>query len=236
MKIAICDDERIQTQSLTQKLSLFAETRHKHFEIQAYSSAEAFLFAYRENRDVDILFLDIEMGQMNGIELAREIRADNETVQIVFITGYPDYIGEGYDVDALHYLLKPVKKEKLFAVLDRYITKCRTSPQLLLPCEDGTVRVAEDMILFCEAMGKKTHLHMSDGRTLICTTGISKLTKEFSSDFIPCHRSYLIHLRYIRSIGKTAVIMDNGQELPLSRRLYENVNRAFITYYKEKLS
>lgn len=145
-------------------------------------------------------------------------------------------MSDGYDVEALHYLLKPVKKEKLFEVLDRYIAKCQTSSQILLPCKDGTVRVAEDTLLYCEAMGKKTHLYLSDGRTLICTTGISKLTKELSNDFIPCHRSYLIHLRYIRSISKTAVIMDNGQELPLSRRLYEGVNRAFITYYKEKLS
>lgn len=235
LRISLCDDEPHQISQMKTLLREWSENNDTGIETYEYNSAEQFLFDYETNA-CDLLLLDIEMTGINGMELAKSLRAKGDMLPIVFITGFSEYMSDGYDVEALHYLLKPVKKEKLFAVLDRYIAKCRTSPQLLLPCEDGTVRVSEDSIFYCEAMGKKTHLHLSDGKTLICTTGISKLTKELSSDFIPCHRSYLIHLRYIRSIGKTAVIMDNGQELPLSRKLYEGVNRAFITYYKEKLS
>ncbi len=235
LKISLCDDEPHQISQMKTLLHEWSTNNNTEIETHEYGSAEQFLFDYETNA-CDLLLLDIEMTGLNGMELAKSLRAKGDLLPIVFITGFSEYMSDGYDVEALHYLLKPVKKEKLFEVLDRYIAKCRTSPQLLLPCEDGTVRVAEDSILYCEAMGKKTHLHLLDSRTLICTTGISKLTKELSSDFIPCHRSYLIHLRYIRSIGKTAITMDNGQELPLSRRLYEGVNRAFITYYKEKLS
>lgn len=77
--------------------------------IKAFPSAEAFLFHYADAKDFDILLLDIEMGGMVGVELAREVRRDNETVQIIFITGYSDYIAAGYDVAALHYLVKPVE-------------------------------------------------------------------------------------------------------------------------------
>lgn len=74
-------------------------------------SAEAFWFQYEEEKDYEILLLDIEMEQMNGIELATKLRTDDETIQIIFITGYPDYIAQGYEVAALHYLMKPVCAE-----------------------------------------------------------------------------------------------------------------------------
>lgn len=88
-----------------------------------FSSAEASIFHYVENKEYDVLLLDIEMGNMDGVTLARQIRKSNKNVQIVFITGYSDYIAEGYDVEALHYLMKPLKDEKLFDVLDRAVNK-----------------------------------------------------------------------------------------------------------------
>ena len=87
----------------------------------AHSSAESFLFHYAEESDYDILLLDIEMGKINGIELARRIRHDNETIQIVFTTGYYDFISEGYEVSALQYLMKPVSYEKLESVLNKAV-------------------------------------------------------------------------------------------------------------------
>lgn len=235
LKISLCDDEPNQLSQMKTLLHEWSTNKHTEIETHEYNGAEHFLFDY-EVSTCDLLLLDIEMHKINGMGLAKTLRAKGDMLPIVFITGFSEYISDGYDVEALHYLLKPVKKEKLFEVLDRFLTKCQTSAQLLLSCEDGTVRISEDDILYLEAMGKKTHLYLSDGGMLVCTCGISKLTKELSSDFISCHRSYLIHLCFICSISKTAVTMDNGQELPLSRRLYESVNRAFITYYKEKLS
>lgn len=88
-----------------------------------FSSAEAFIFHCVENKEYDVLLLYIEMGNMDGVTLARQIRKSNKNVQIVFITGYSDYIAEGYDVEALHYLMKPLKDEKLFDVLDRAVNK-----------------------------------------------------------------------------------------------------------------
>ena len=232
MKIAICDDERIQTQSLTQKLSLFAETRHKHFEIQAYSSAEAFLFAYRENRDVDILFLDIEMGQMNGIELAREIRADNETVQIVFITGYPDYIGEGYDVDALHYLLKPVDTQKLYEVCERALANLQKQPRFhLLPVGKEVVRVYEKDILYAETQGHYLRLVTKKGEHRLRMT-LPELSTRLGDSFFKCSRSYLAGLLHVSRITKTSVILEDGTDLPLGKGLYDEINTALIRFLR----
>ena len=99
--------------------------------IDDFPSAESFLFRYAEESDYDILLLDIEMGAMDGVTMAKELRKSNDTVQIIFITGYSDYIAEGYDVAALHYLVKPVSREKLFAVLDRAWEKHRRNARCL---------------------------------------------------------------------------------------------------------
>ena len=80
-------------------------------------------------------------------------------------------------------------------------------------------------------MGKKTHVHLSDGRTLICETGIGSLMNILNDDFVFCHRSYIVNLRFVRSIGKTDVNLDSGCMVPLSRRLCKEVNDKFIGFY-----
>ncbi len=232
MKIAICDDERTQIEHLTQKLSVFAESRHKHFEIAAFPSAEAFLFAYRENRDFDILFLDIEMQGKNGLQLAREVRADNETVQIVFITGYPDYIGEGYDVDALHYLLKPVRTEKLFEVCDRALEALEKQPRFhLLPVGKEVVRVYEKDILYAETQGHYLHLHTKKGIYRLRMT-LPELAVRLGDGFFKCSRSFLVGLLHVARITKTSVILENGTDLPLGKGQYDAINESLIRFLR----
>ena len=120
-KIAICDDSQADADYIATLVKEWAKDRI--VKIRTYPSAEAFMFNYAEEKDYDILLLDIEMGKemgkMDGVTMAKAIRKDNESVQIVFITGYSEYIADGYDVAALHYLIKPVKKEQLWSVLDR---------------------------------------------------------------------------------------------------------------------
>ncbi|MBQ3003797.1 MAG: response regulator transcription factor, partial [Clostridia bacterium] len=202
------------------------------FEIQADSSGVAFLFAYRENRDVDILFLDIEMGQMNGIELAREIRADNETVQIVFITGYPDYIGEGYDVDALHYLLKPVDTQKLYEVCERALANLQKQPRFhLLPVGKEVVRVYEKDILYAETQGHYLRLVTKKGEHRLRMT-LPELSTRLGDSFFKCSRSYLAGLLHVSRITKTSVILEDGTDLPLGKGLYDEINTALIRFLR----
>src|SRR5690606_34775940 len=105
--LIICDDDKAEIQLLTSLVNKWSSATKRKTVTAAFGSAEAFLFRYAENRGVDILLLDIEMGKMNGVELAHRIRQDNESVQIVFITGFPDFMAQGYEVSALHYLMKP---------------------------------------------------------------------------------------------------------------------------------
>ena len=118
-KIAVCDDAQADRDYIRTLAARWASDRGISVQVQDFASAERFLFHYAEESDFDILLLDIEMDGMDGVTMAKRLRQDNDTLQIIFVTGYTDYIAEGYEVAALHYLVKPLKEEKLFSVLDR---------------------------------------------------------------------------------------------------------------------
>lgn len=228
INIAICDDDKSQINFLK---NMLREWNSQTF-ITEYNSAEQFLFSYPD-KPCDLLLLDIEMGNMNGMELARSLRTKGNMLPIIFITGFSEYMNEGYDVEALHYLLKPVNKHKLFQVLDRYANRHKTDNRVILPVGDESVLVCADEIVYCEAFGKKTQITMNNGKDIVCICGLSTTAEKLGNRFVPCHRSYIVNIRYISSISKTDVTMDSGKKIPVSRRLYDSVNRAFIAYYKE---
>ena len=119
LKIAVCDDDSSQRNYLTEIVLTWAKKRCHLIKLIPYANAKAFLFDYEEQKDFDILLLDVEMPEISGIELAKTVRRENQSVQIIFITGYYEYFSDGFDVSALHYLIKPVDADKLFLVLDR---------------------------------------------------------------------------------------------------------------------
>ena len=231
-RIAVCDDQPAQLENLTKKLSLYAEARHIKFHIQTYPSAEAFLFDFSENRNFDLLFLDIEMAGMNGIQLARKIRAENETVQLCFITGYPDYMNQGYDVNALHYLLKPVSIEKLFEVCDRLLKSTETQPRFFLfSLGKEVVRVYEKDLYYGEAQGHYMLLHTRQGELKLRTT-VPELEKQLGEGFFRPSRSFLVNLRYVTRITKTEILLEQGVAVPLGKGMFDQANTALIAFLR----
>ena len=157
LKIAICDDEQNQIEYLSGVVSAWASKNHHVAELKTYSSAKSFLFDYSEEKDFDILLLDIEMPGMNGVELAKAVRKENSTVQIVFITGYYEYFSDGFDVSALHYLIKPADERKLLPVLDRAVSSLNYRQRsVLLTSSDGDVKVSLADICYVES--ENTHV------------------------------------------------------------------------------
>lgn len=229
LTIAICDDNENQIKDIRHLLNEWAEGKSFSIAIDEYISAEGFLFNY-EDKPCDLLLLDIEMGKISGMELARRLRSNEDMLPIVFITGYSDYMNEGYEVEALHYLMKPVDKQKLFAVLDRYMKRHTSENDIIIKCNDRMTHISTDIIIYCEAVGKRTHIYTSDG-VIICEEGIGNFSNALDSGFVFCHRSYIVNLRYIKSIGKTEITLDNGTSIPISRRLYKEVNESFIQFY-----
>ena len=232
LNIAICDDEQTDLKYLYMLVSRWANESATTVQISTFESAESFLFIYGENKSFDILLLDIEMGKMNGVELAKHIRRENEAILIIFITGFPDFISEGYEVSALHYLMKPVNENKLIEVLEKAQKgACQTKKSVVIAVDSETYRIPMDEIMLCESFAHTTVV-TTIRRSYDMKLSISEFKNQLDETFIQCHRSYIVGLNHVNHISKTDVFLDNGKIIPLSRRLYKEVNQAFIRYFK----
>lgn len=228
-KVAICDDNKTDAKFVLTMLNLWAKQHQLSIQTECFSSAEAFLFRYAEDKTFDILLLDIEMGAMDGVEMARQIRKENETVQIVFITGYSDYIAEGYEVAALHYLIKPVNQEKLFSVLDRATKKLLQNERCLTVTLSGEMlRIPFYEISYLDVHQNYVTIHGKQDYTIKRTLG--EFEKELDERFVRVGRSMIVNLSYINRVTKTEVSLSCGEKLPLPRGAYESLNRAIIMH------
>lgn len=227
LKIAICDDCLTDIDYLTTLLNRWASQYHHQLKITTFDSSEAFLFDYETSKDEDILLLDIEMGGIDGVEMAKIIRKENEYVQIIFITGYSDYIAEGYEVSALHYLLKPVREDKLFEVLERAVLKChKNEGSLTLNYSDQMVRIPFYEIRYLEVNQNYVTVHAKKDHTIKRPLG--EFERELDDRFYRMGRSYLLNLTCISCVTKKEVHLLDGTILPLPRGQYEPLNRAII--------
>ncbi len=227
--VAICDDSGADAEYVKKILTSWADRRQIELRLELFSSGESFLFQYAENKCWDMLLLDIEMCNLDGVTLAKQIRRDNKTVQIIFITGYSDYIAEGYEVEALHYLMKPVSGDKLFAVLDRALEKLGQNERCLnLEISGEMVRIPFYEIRYLDVQLNYVTVHAKGDHTVKRTLG--EFEKELDSRFTRVGRSMILNLKYIQRVTKTEVRLTDGTVLPLPRGAYEPLNRAIIQH------
>ncbi len=228
-EIAICDDEEKQRVYIKSLVERWLHQTFHHVKIQEYASSEQFLFEQAYDR-TQILFLDIEMEKMDGIALAREIRKHNRQMQIIFVTGYMEYIQEGYDVEALHYLLKPVSQEKIDSVLERAVERLKTADAVfLVECGGEVLRLPFKEIRFIESNRNYNIIHADNDYEMRGT--LSELEEKLDEAFVRVGRSYLVNLHYVRRIGKTELILNTGEKLLVPRGSYKKLNEAFIKYF-----
>lgn len=228
-RIAICDDDSRDTAYARQILEQWAFARGLEIHAETFASAEAFLFRYGADKAWDMLLLDIEMGVMDGVTLARRIRKNNETVQIIFITGYSDYIAEGYEVAALHYLMKPVNPEKLKKVLDRALEKRKQEDRFLnLDLSGEMVRLPLYEIRYLDVHQNYVTIHGKGEYTVKRT--LSDIQKELDPRFFRAGRGLIVNLNAVCRVTRTEVHLSDGTALPLPRGAYEPLNRAIISH------
>jgi DNA-binding LytR/AlgR family response regulator len=226
-QIGICDDEAAERGYLAGLVEQWAEERGHQVRLWEFSSAENFLFCYEEHRDLHILLLDIEMGKMDGVTMAKTLRRDNDALQIIFVTGYSDYIAEGYEVAALHYLMKPVQPEKLLAVLDRAVEKLGKDERMFTFEASGElVRLPVRQIRFAQVQGNYVTLHAREEYTVKMT--LADLVEGLDERFFRAGRSVVVNLTLVSRVTKTEIHLQDGTVLPLPRGAYEKINRAII--------
>ena len=196
--------------------------------IRTYESAQAFLFAFEDDHQAfDMIFLDIEMPDINGVEVAKRIRTKNEIVQLVFVTGYSDYIAEGYDVSALHYLLKPLQRDKLQAVISKAISLIRRNEKRLALSKEGKLwLVPLHEINYIDVYTNYVTVHAAEEVTVKRT--LSDVEKELDERFFRVGRSLIVNLNKIRKADRNSITLLNGSVVPIPGNAYEHLMRAII--------
>ena len=239
LHVAICDDDKVLLDNLNREVDLWAQEEQALCSVELFATAEAFLFAWEEKRDIEVLLLDIEMPGMDGMELARRLRRRGDRLGIIFVTGNPDFALEGYDLEAVSYLVKPVKRDRLRSALNRAKKQAGSREALLVTIAAGEVeRVYVSDICLLESSGHETVLMMRDGRHIVCREPLRQLEQELeerSEAFFKPHRSYMINLGYVERMTKKDVQMEGGMPVPIARGKWEELNQAYMRYFRRQV-
>lgn len=232
IKIAIVDDEDIQVDTMTSLIKEAAARLRLSVSLIDFSSGEAFLFALEDHPDLDMVFLDIEMNQTDGLEVAKKIRQTDKDLTIVFATAFAEYAVQGYDVQALDYLLKPIELDKVKRVLKRHLDRQpAVVEKVTLESQGEVIKLALDDILYVEVNRRECEIHTLNGPVTVSRT-LKELSEELSDDFIQTHRSYLVNVSHMNRLLKTDIELSNGAVVPISRRLVKQVQERFVTHNK----
>lgn len=244
-KAVVCEDDPVQNRNLGRMVCGWGETQGLELQISSCTDCISFQEVWRKEKDFNLILLDIDLGQgINGMELAEQIRRENESTAIVFVTGLSEYMSRGYDVQALHFLVKPVEKERLWSVLDRALKMVEKKEAFLLLQEEGRLeRIPVGRILYAEAFSHTSALCLSPekpgGKVLSreVRMNLGDLEKELPSHcFLRCHRSYLVNLGNIRRIEKNRVFLEGVLPVPVSRERRRALFQEFLEYHKGSIS
>lgn len=226
MKIAVCDDEDL----FIRKIYQFLWQQHD-CAVECFLSPLELLEKYAAGERYDVLFLDVLMSPMNGMELARKIRDYDEYAILIFVTSCLEYAPEGYQVEAFRYLLKPVTEDAVSQIMAQVRQKLETSAHTLLfrtPECNLLLRIPE--VLYLEASNKETILHCRDD-VLTLRRSLNELEGQLPpAFFFRIHRKFLVNLSHIREYDTLRLTLDCGQTLPVSRRKSREFDLALKTY------
>lgn len=239
LRIAICDDEKPFRESVKKYVEKYLTEKDISFEIDTFSSGMEFLELGIELVCYNIIFLDINMDEIDGIATAQKIRGYSFEGYIVFVTAYIDYSIEGYKVDAARYLLKNNVNfdDLIYECMDTILNKMNyvvlKKNFKFIECEKD---IPIDRILYIESRLHKLEFHIMEEKLLIYTLygTLNDLEKEMADfTFLRIHQSFLVNLKHVKSVAGYKVILSNGQELIIPKARYKDVKNAFVAYKGE---
>lgn len=240
MVLAVCDDEKIIRDIIEKHALSVCDS----LRIHQYESAEDIL-AY--GLAADIIFLDIKMPGINGMDAARRLREKGCKAVIVFVTAVEEYVFDAFDVDAIGYIVKPFDDKKLEAVIEKAVSIVKEQREakkasaqtrnrrrsIIVKGAAGTTKVFLSDITYAEIYDRRMVLHIKDKSTVEYYGRMTELEGIAGSDFFRVHRAFLVNLAYIRSYDSKNVFIQ-GMDIPVARGKYRELVKAFISYHTRR--
>ena len=235
--IAICDDDQAFAVSFRAQLTRALDGRAVPHQITVYSDPDALQRAVEDGSRYELLFLDVIFAEAErGIRLAAALKAAGCGADVVFMSSTPDFAAASFDVAPLHYLLKPVSEEKLNTALDRFLDKnapclfhfVTTRRHLQLPLTD---------IVYFEIFLRDIVIHRANGEKETCVGTLKDVEDRLPAHtFVRPHRSYLVNIDHISEIVRYEIRVSTGETVPVSRKLYAQVQQAIIDRAEQRVT
>ena len=230
MYIAICEDQIKELKILEDLLQFWQQERKTVVRIESFSSASALLDAARTKK-FTLYLLDVMMPGIDGMAAAREIRSFDTSANIVFLTSFPFFAYESYRVKALDYLLKPVRSELLFPILDKLSREEeKLQEALTLKTQTSIIRVPFSHLVYVEVLNKHLYFNLMDG-SVVNIVGRMKDYEELllsRPEYMRVHRSYIVNMLQVKEFSATGICTFTGKNLPVSRRLYSQLQKDYM--------
>lgn len=231
INIAICDDKKFFIEHLSKKIIGYSTELNVKNEILTYNNPEELL---NNIDDIDILFLDVDMPEMSGIEVARRIRESNESVLIVFVSNYDQYVYQSIKYKPFRYIRKNRLDSELYPALkDSYnnIQMDNNNKTITIDYKKGKIAINKNNIIYIEKELKDTVIHLVDDE-IYTRMNLKDIEKELDADvFIKLHRGCIANMKYIERFEKDYVYLINGKSLPISRRKVKEVKDGIKKYW-----
>ena len=228
IKVAVCDDLEEDRQVLVNLLSEYTDKNNLYVKIQEFTSGEAFLASDTSEYSLD--FMDIFMDGINGMETAKALIVRNSRVQIVFESTSTEFAAEAFDIEALHYLVKPVKKEKLFGILDRFFDSVYSLRTVNVKVGRLEESIYLSDILYVEADGKRAKVHTKKG-VMEVSMSVAELERVLpEKEFCRPIRWALVSMREIAAMPTDVLKLSDQTEIPISRLKRREIQETFADY------
>lgn len=229
--VAICEDEPCFASDLRRHVGEYSRKRGLDISVLPFVSGEALLSF---DGEADMILMDIKLPGEDGMKIIRQLRGRGSVSQVIFITAYPEYVFQAFDLDAVHYILKPAKTEKLFPAMDRALNRLETGSEKSLLVTNGAVTSKNFFrdILYCEALDHQVTVHTLKGSFSLPDT-LDSIEKSLDDSFFRCHRSYIVNMGYV--VGKEPGIatVTGGDRVLISRRRQKEFTKRLLDSFRK---
>lgn len=234
IRLAVCDDESFMRDELCSLVSEYMEEKHfSSYDITVFENGGSLL---ESKGSFDLIFLDIQMEQPDGMETARRLREREESSLLVFVTVLKEPVFDAFQVRAFDYLVKPLERGIFWRTMDRALRELNRRPgrSILIQRGNACQVILLSRIVYCEVLGRKIYIHEKDKTVTEYYERLEELERRVDGRFYRCHRSFLVNLDYVRGCGGGQVLLSGGDQIPVSRLRERELTQALLRHMKER--
>lgn len=230
MFAALCDDDKYITEEIKKLLLEYAKDNRITIDIDEFESGKELL---NSEKNYDIIVLDYQLGSTNGLTVAKELRKRNVLSSIIFLTSYPNFMIDAFEVNTFRFLLKPIDKSKFFKAIDDYIKIVDANYPITIIQNKELKKINSNEICYIEADGKYSNIHLSD-KIMHCSKTLAGVTKLLPAHcFVKTHRAFVVNLHYIKSYSSDTVYLSNGESAFLSKNYQKSFQTSYMNFLKK---